>query len=250
MDQPFAPLTQQYETCSNNPTTAFFNQAGVSAGNVSILSPLGVMLVLCLLSLYQMCSGAHIAKSYSRKDKDEALDALAAALLLVRDKKLEQRQNGDSASRSTSTVSDSERTSTDNGVTTSTANHSKKKVPAKNGRSGVPGSSKEASSNAYSEERKSRVLAEIVEQLAEIAITAEQDKQLYQKHTEDPVYINWAALGRHMHYSLFGNSAQRNNKVSKQSESDSKVGDNVNMYDVSAEDVELTTVSQMHSHEV
>ena len=85
---PFAPLTQQYQTCRNNPATVFFNQAGVSAGNVSILSPAGVLLVLALLGLYQWCTGRYIPKAYSRGEKDAALSALAEALLLVRDRRI------------------------------------------------------------------------------------------------------------------------------------------------------------------
>lgn len=90
MKDTFAPLTQEYQTCSNNPTTAFFTQAGVSAGNVSLLSPVGVALVLLLLGLYQFCSGAHIPRTYSRAEKDASLDALAEAMLLVRDRRLDR----------------------------------------------------------------------------------------------------------------------------------------------------------------
>lgn len=54
---PFAPLTQGYQTCRADPFTTFVTQAGASAGNVTLLSPAGVLAVLCILALYQMCTG-------------------------------------------------------------------------------------------------------------------------------------------------------------------------------------------------
>lgn len=244
----------------------------MSAGNVSILSPLGVMLVLFLLSVYQMCSGAIIAKSYSRKDKDEALDALAVALLLVRDKKLEQRERSLSSSINGSASADhtgalsmasvSARLNEDaklynNNSTNDNGNSRKKGNVARNGRLN---SSAGSSRGDYTEERKSRVLTEIVDQLAEIAVVAEQDKQLYQKHTDDPVYIDWAALSRHIRYSLFGAPHKKNVKQRPQesvfdddylARRNNGAGDGnstVNRQGSRVEDVELTTVSEMHTH--
>lgn len=57
IETPFAPLTQQYQTCNNDPFTTFVTQAGASAGNVTLLSPAGVLLVLGLLALYQFFTG-------------------------------------------------------------------------------------------------------------------------------------------------------------------------------------------------
>jgi hypothetical protein len=59
VETPFAPLTQGYQTCRNDPFTTFVTAAGASAGNVTLLSPAGVAVVLCILALYQMFTGVY-----------------------------------------------------------------------------------------------------------------------------------------------------------------------------------------------
>lgn len=277
IEKPFAPLTQQYETCSNDPTTAFLTQAGVSAGNVSILSPLGVIFVLFLLSMYQMASGAKIAKNYTPNEKQAALDALAVALLLVRDKKLEEHEyrsrtsssstsgkandksngkgkggaGGNDGSERSSSLAEEARAYSQYGY------GSKKKKDTKNGH--LHDGLETSSAGAPVNERKSRVLAEIVEQLAEIAVVAAEDEELYRKRTEDPVYIDWSALGRQVSYMLYGSEEERRRKKQKKQElreessvTDNDSGDNSGVEnrtrgDSAQDDVELTTVSQLHS---
>jgi hypothetical protein len=64
VETPFAPLTQGYQTCRNDPFTTFVTAAGASAGNVTLLSPAGVAVVLCILALYQVLTGEPIQLFY------------------------------------------------------------------------------------------------------------------------------------------------------------------------------------------
>ena len=88
VEQPFAPLVQGYQNCRNRPSVVFFQEAGVAFGNVSIMTPFAIILVLSITYLYQCCTGIYIPKSYSASEKASALDSLAVALLLARDKRI------------------------------------------------------------------------------------------------------------------------------------------------------------------
>lgn len=57
-------------------------------GNLSILTPLCVTAVLFLLFIYKKVFKVSIPKAYSKSEKDRALNSLAIALLLARDKQL------------------------------------------------------------------------------------------------------------------------------------------------------------------
>jgi hypothetical protein len=233
VDQPFAPLTQQYETCSNDPTTALFNQAGVSAGNVSLLSPLGVLLVLGLLAAYQFCSGASIPRSYSRGDKDAALDALAVAMLLVRDRRIGSLQKGGEAGDSAVTA-DTQKT--------------------------------DASEKAQQCEaaRKAAVLGDLVEALSEVAAASQQDASLLHQRAQEPVYVDWGKLGAHVLGGTgagrgsgrgwsrssrdAGASAPRPGESSKPSQRETAVAvhKGEDRRADSDDEVELPTISRMH----
>jgi hypothetical protein len=89
---PYAPLTQSYQQCKNDPTTVLLNQAGVSVGNVSIVTPFCVLFVLLGLYFYQWVLGISIPKAYSKGDKDRALNTLAISLLLARDNSLKKKK--------------------------------------------------------------------------------------------------------------------------------------------------------------
>eukprot|EP01038_Epipyxis_sp_PR26KG_P011585 gene11585-15517_t len=85
---PFAPLSQQYEICRNNPTRVFQNQLGSAVGNIGIIAPVAAMTILFFIYIYQSVTGINIPKSYAKSEKDASLDELSVALLLARDQKL------------------------------------------------------------------------------------------------------------------------------------------------------------------
>jgi hypothetical protein len=187
VEQPFAPLTQQYETCSNDPTTALFTQAGVSAGNVSLLSPLGVLLVLALLAAYQFCSGAHIPRSYSRGDKDAALDAFAVAMLLVRDRRLGQCQ-GDVPTSLDAKVSGEVETAMGTNLWQSNSADGVQQAQQPQGAACADAQARDAAA----------ALANIVEALAQVAAASQQDASLLHRSAQEPVFVDWSRLGARM----------------------------------------------------
>lgn len=87
IETPFTSLNEPYEQCHNDPTTVLFNQIGVSVGNVAVIAPLCIVLVLFLLSVFSAVFNITIPKSYSQFDKDRALNHFAIGLLLAQDKK-------------------------------------------------------------------------------------------------------------------------------------------------------------------
>lgn len=86
-DVPFAPLTQEYAVCRESMYNAVINSVGVTAGNISLLTPLIILLVLTIAASWQYCRGAW-PKGYHQSDKGDILDQLATLLLLLRDHKL------------------------------------------------------------------------------------------------------------------------------------------------------------------
>lgn len=89
---PFAPLTQEYEKCHYSSSTVFLTQLGVSVGNLSAITPFCVIVFIGLVGLYQYVAGIHIpAISYSKTEKDDALNAFAVSLLVARDKYFRQQ---------------------------------------------------------------------------------------------------------------------------------------------------------------
>jgi hypothetical protein len=63
----------------------FISQAGSSVGNVSILAPFCVAVVLVMVYYAQVCGVARVKKTYTSGEKDDALQDLALKLLVVRD---------------------------------------------------------------------------------------------------------------------------------------------------------------------
>jgi hypothetical protein len=84
---PFTRLIQQYEQCTSSPSTILLSQIGIQIGNLSVITPFVVMIILLLVYIYQITTGTMIPKAYSRKEKDDALEAFAISLLLARDRK-------------------------------------------------------------------------------------------------------------------------------------------------------------------
>lgn len=96
VDVPFAPLTQEYVVCRESVSNAVINSVGVTAGNISFLTPVIIVFFLVLAGAYQCCSGYAWPKGYHQTDKDDILDQLATLLLLLRDDKLRAHEDDDS----------------------------------------------------------------------------------------------------------------------------------------------------------
>lgn len=173
---PFAPLTQQYQTCSNDPVTAFFTQVGVSAGNVTLLSPAGVLLVLCLLAAYQRLTGRYIPRTYSTAEKSNALEALAVALLLVRDKRVKALHDPKNAR---------------GGTTNGNGNHISS---SSNNGSSVQDPEQQVDLDAY----EIALLADLVEELGNIAPASESQQYLYREEVGEVVRVDWKHLSEKM----------------------------------------------------
>lgn len=154
----------------------------MSAGNVSLLSPLGVLLVLALLGAYQFLSGVNIPRAYSGQEKDAALDALAVALLLVRDRRLDQQQHqpGDDVGKET--------------------------TAAKVGQAG--------SGAIIGDARRAAVLAELVEALADTAAAVDGNPSLCWQRSAEPVHVDWGRLQAKVLWSASaaGTSGNGNNR--------------------------------------
>jgi hypothetical protein len=86
--RPYAPLNQNYQRCTADVFQTLLNQAGVATGNIQIIAPLCVILIFYLAHLHKQWNKVPLDESYSRGEKDSALDAYAMSMLLARDEKL------------------------------------------------------------------------------------------------------------------------------------------------------------------
>lgn len=93
MQTPYAPLVQSYQSCESSESVIWLTQLGVQVGNVSAMTPLCVILMLLMIGLYQRLFGVDIPMGYTKKEKEEALDAFAISLLLARDRRIAEEEN-------------------------------------------------------------------------------------------------------------------------------------------------------------
>jgi hypothetical protein len=115
-------------------------------------------------------AGTRIPRSYSRAEKEDALDALATALLLLRDKRVRAHKGMHTPAGSSYDGS------------------GKEAHLSKDGREAAVTGSDDDSYDVG-------LLAELVEQLGNIAPAAERMEYMYgEKDGEEPVTINWSAL--------------------------------------------------------
>lgn len=188
----------------------------------------------------QLCTGVSIPRGYSRTEKDAALDALALAMLLVRDKRpqleviltqcdQEKKKNGtsdgDGEDRNVDTISDA-------------AKERSEKCSAKNGMNGKNGKSKKNDTVpvAAVENNQNALLLQLVDQLATLAAAAEHNQKLYHQTESEPVHINWKELSRRM----VGSGKKTNRSISTSSSVDFRRTD-------SLADVEMATMSELHT---
>lgn len=99
----FAPLYQQYQKCRDDRRTILINQAGITIGNLQLVAPFGVLLILILGYAYRyLCFHADDQETYenlcnlhySKTEKQKALEAFAIALLIQRDHIIVDRFKG------------------------------------------------------------------------------------------------------------------------------------------------------------
>jgi hypothetical protein len=88
IDQPYGPLVQNYQQCSNDVYQTLLNQAGIATGNIQVVAPMCVIFLMIVTALHKWWNKVPLDESYSKAEKDSALDAYAMALLLARDEKL------------------------------------------------------------------------------------------------------------------------------------------------------------------
>jgi hypothetical protein len=84
-NEPYAPLNQKYQQCTNDEFQTAVNQAGIAIGNVQIVAPICIILLLLLTYLHKWWHKVPLDESYSKGEKESALDAYAMSLLLARD---------------------------------------------------------------------------------------------------------------------------------------------------------------------
>jgi hypothetical protein len=115
-------------------------------------------------------AGTRIPRSYSRAEKEDALNALATALLLLRDKRVRAHKGIHTPAGS------------------SYSGSGKEAHLSKEGQNAAVAGSDDDSYDVG-------LLAELVEQLGNIAPAAERMEYMYgEKDGEEPVTINWSAL--------------------------------------------------------
>ncbi len=99
----FAPLYQEYQKCHYDRRSLVVNQAGITIGNLQLIGPFCVLLILLLGYIYRylffhadeqenyesLCN-----LHYSKTEKQKALEAFAIAMLIQRDKIIVDRFHG------------------------------------------------------------------------------------------------------------------------------------------------------------
>ena len=84
---PYGPLVESYVECIAKTSTIYSNSLGITIGNIGAYIPVICLALVTLLSVYQRFSGNKVLASYTKSERDTALDALATLLLLHRDSK-------------------------------------------------------------------------------------------------------------------------------------------------------------------
>lgn len=189
------------------------------------------------------------------------MDALAVALLLVRDQRL-----GGKAFTSQAGHTEAQHTvDTENGqhdgdkkVTTDrvarmeaeveqTGGQHHSTVPtavynSSSGRSSSRNSSSKVPSSKQQHISTTTLLNELVEALAEVAAATEKDKQLMQQQdrSAEPVFLDWSALGHKVLHTVRNISSSTSNSTTVRTKTP------VNNHISSTDDVEMPTISKIH----
>lgn len=89
---PFSPLHEEYQICHKSPTQSLLDQAGIATGNVSLLKPIMLFLVVLLVMLTRRVAKIR-PSGFTQVQRYKILESFANALLRVKDsdlKKLEK----------------------------------------------------------------------------------------------------------------------------------------------------------------
>ena len=94
INYPYAELTESYVTCVDSYGTIFMNNVGISTGNTTTYLPFIVLVLIGFAYGYQKFTGKRINPTFTKAEKEEALESLALCLLLQRDQKFEFNNQG------------------------------------------------------------------------------------------------------------------------------------------------------------
>lgn len=83
---PFSPLTQEYEVCQNDPVQTISDNLGIASGDISLVLPLWILLIVFLIHSVQRCGVRHggssmLRRRFPAKARGDVLDQLAVMLL-------------------------------------------------------------------------------------------------------------------------------------------------------------------------
>ena len=85
---PPAPLQQSYYNCVKSKTTTLVDSVGVSVGNASAILPFCFLFFVNVYLFIQRFEGKDVRITYTKEERDDALQALAVQLLMMRDNRL------------------------------------------------------------------------------------------------------------------------------------------------------------------
>lgn len=85
VDTPPAALEQSYYDCKQSKVTVLTSAIGIASGNMGAVIPLVFMCFINLYYLYLSSQGKKDKRTYSKEERDEALQGLAVQLLMTRD---------------------------------------------------------------------------------------------------------------------------------------------------------------------
>jgi len=94
-DQPFSPLTQSYQKCRKSVWDVLTDQAGIAIGNMQLVLPMAVLLLVLSVFLFKRALDIAEDEKYSKADKADALNALACAMLVLKEDMLDGGEGQD-----------------------------------------------------------------------------------------------------------------------------------------------------------
>jgi hypothetical protein len=81
---PWAPLEEQYETCTNSQIQSLTDNLGIASGDISLIIPFWVLLLVLFLKMGQCLCQRNIPRQFPSQHKARLLDTFATLLLLER----------------------------------------------------------------------------------------------------------------------------------------------------------------------
>ena len=99
MSVPPTRLEETYYTCKPFPTNAFFSAVGIAVGNMSAMAPLVILLFINVYMFGMKSAKAKkdVKQTYSKIERDDALQGLALQLLMMRDNRIKRTPVTDSS---------------------------------------------------------------------------------------------------------------------------------------------------------